>query len=126
MSEETSPEVASVAARILWAPPAMGAVTKHVYNELLREAKVVAGSALTQRELPGTDLILSPAVAAQMAGEPLPAPGDNPVEANFEFYIDGWTMKSTATVGEVQATSPEGRVAIIPSQSLVSFLERRL
>lgn len=50
-SEETSAEIASIAARVLNKRPAvMSMVTAHAYNNLLSDAKRLAGSALTQRE----------------------------------------------------------------------------
>lgn len=53
--------------------------------------------------------------------------GMGTVEANFEMYVDGWTLKGTDLVGEVEAVrASDGARVVFPSRSLTSFLERRL
>lgn len=49
-----------------------------------------------------------------------------PVETNFAFYVDGYTMNSTDTIGEILATTPDGKTKIIPSSQLTAFLDRRM
>lgn len=48
------------------------------------------------------------------------------VEANFSLYVDGWTMGSTNTIGEILCTAPDGRTVTVPSKALTAFLARRL
>ncbi len=53
--------------------------------------------------------------------------GGGVVEANFGFYVDGWTLKSTENVGEVLAIRmDDGANVTFNSASLVQFLARRL
>lgn len=49
-----------------------------------------------------------------------------PVEANFGFYVDGYTMRSTPNIGEVTIIGPDGRMGIVKSSVITQFLERRL
>lgn len=51
---------------------------------------------------------------------------ENPAISNFGFYVDGFTLNGTDTIGEVSVTAMDGRTCIIKSSSLVAFLERRL
>lgn len=53
--------------------------------------------------------------------------GGGVVEANFGFYVDGWTLRSTENVGEVYAVRmDDGAHTTFNSASLVAFLARRL
>lgn len=47
-------------------------------------------------------------------------------DANFGFYVDGYTLTGTPIIGEILVTAMDGRSTIIKSASLVAFLERRL
>lgn len=47
-------------------------------------------------------------------------------ETNFGFYVDGYTLQSTETIGEIRITSYDGKTVTIPSKQLVAFCERRL
>lgn len=47
-------------------------------------------------------------------------------QSNFGFYVDGYTMAETGTIGEVRVTSYDGRTGVFPSKMLTAFLERRL
>lgn len=47
-------------------------------------------------------------------------------DANFGFYVDGYTLNGTAIIGEIMVTAMDGRSVLIKSSSLVAFLERRL
>lgn len=47
-------------------------------------------------------------------------------ETNFDFYVDGYTLASTDKIGEVRLTDNNGRSVVVPSQSLVNWIERRL
>lgn len=53
-------------------------------------------------------------------------PGFTTLEANFDLYVDGYTIKSTGVIGEMLITSPEGLSAVIPTKKLTAFLDRRL
>lgn len=55
----------------------------------------------------------------------LVAPGENG-EANFGFYVDGYTLRGTPVIGEILVTSADGRQCLLKSSSLTAFLERRL
>jgi len=50
---------------------------------------------------------------------------DNSSE-NFGFYVDGYTLKGTDTIGEILVTAYDGRTITMKSAALVAFLERRL
>lgn len=50
---------------------------------------------------------------------------ENPVESNFEFYADGFTLKGTRTVGEIKVAHPDGRTMILKTAVLTAFLDRR-
>lgn len=52
--------------------------------------------------------------------------GIETIEATFDLYVDGYTIKSTGTIGEMLVTSPEGKSAVIPTKKLTAFLDRRL
>lgn len=192
MSEkETSAEIASIAGRVL-NYPSEGLLPRPGYSDLLADAKKLAASCLSQREVAPTpkrmmeilekDLeipteicqkiyaafkiaepveqgtatwdmeqgtwrdnmgnpIESPAdvIQRQIDGDPLDdildltashiistGPAMGTVEANFEFYVDGYTLKSTDTVGEILATAPGGEQMVITSRSLTNFIERRM
>lgn len=47
-------------------------------------------------------------------------------ESNFGFYVDGFTLASTHKIGEIRLTDNNGRSVVVPSQSLVNWIERRL
>ena len=51
---------------------------------------------------------------------------DHPVESTFDLYVDGYTLRSTETVGEMSVTSPEGDQTIIQTKQLTAFLDRRM
>lgn len=52
--------------------------------------------------------------------------GIETIEATFDLYVDGYTIRSTGTVGEMLVTSPEGLSATIQTKQLTAFLDRRL
>lgn len=47
-------------------------------------------------------------------------------ETNFDFYVDGYTLASTETVGEIRLTGPDGNMCIVKSRSLTDWIKRRL
>lgn len=47
-------------------------------------------------------------------------------DANFGFYVDGYTLTGTPVIGEILVTAMDGRSALLKSASLVAFLERRI
>lgn len=47
-------------------------------------------------------------------------------ETNFDFYVDGFTLASTETVGEIRLTDYAGRTCIVKSRSLTDWIQRRL
>lgn len=48
------------------------------------------------------------------------------VETNFGFYVDGFTLNSNDTIGEILVTGPQGNTVTVKSSVLTGFLERRL
>lgn len=52
--------------------------------------------------------------------------GMGTVESNFGLYVDGWTLTGTNTVGEIFCKHLDGREVMVPSRSLVAFLDRRV
>ena len=52
--------------------------------------------------------------------------GEIAAESNFGFYVDGYTLASTETVGEIRLTGPDGNMCIVKSRSLTDWIKRRL
>jgi len=48
------------------------------------------------------------------------------IESNFSFYIDGYTLNGTDTVGEILVTAPDGKTKIVSSSAFTAFLARRI
>lgn len=48
---------------------------------------------------------------------------DEPVESNFGFYVDGFTLAGTGKVGEVKITSPDGKTVVVASDDFLLFLD---
>jgi hypothetical protein len=149
MSEkETSGEIATIAGRVLNIEPTpTGAqISSTSYNDLLTQARKLAGSALSQREIvqaqiDGEDIFVLgrqqeiPSVSARVGDFVVSAnlnggltisPSTADEKANFDFYVDGYTLKSTDTIGEILVTSYDGKNVVIKSSQLTAFLERRL
>lgn len=148
--KETSGEIATLAAQVLNAET-VKCPSSSEYADLLIQAKRLAGSCLSQRELidaqaEGT-LVLTPEMevkgnignfrieANSLGGVnlyPLIVPGstviagDDGIETTFQFYVDGYTLQSTDNIGEVVITDYTGLSVTIKSKSLTDFFERRL
>lgn len=50
-----------------------------------------------------------------------------PIEATtFGFYVDGYSVHSTDTIGEVRVVRYDGKEAVIKSKSLTDYFDRRI
>lgn len=136
-NKETSGEIATIAGRVLNLEPHDDVE----YDDLLTYAKKLAGSALSQYEIEVLDLTTeqiitvpdSNTVIGNYRVEPNALGGltivpliDDAEETNFQFYVDGYTLASTDVIGEILATAPDGKTAVLKSKSLTDFLDRRL